>query len=788
MASLWLLSRMGLNGALGAALRTPWDDNMKQTDQQAAFDYHEFPTPGKISVVASKPLVTQRDLALAYTPGVASVCEAIAEDPLNAYRFTSRGNLVGVISNGTAVLGLGNIGALASKPVMEGKGVLFKKFAGVDVFDIEINETDPDKLVDIIAGLEPTFGGINLEDIKAPECFIVERKLRERMKIPVFHDDQHGTAITVSAALINGLKVVGKSISEVKVVTSGAGAAALACLDLLVDLGLPVANIWVTDIEGVAYRGRKTLMDPDKARFAQDTPARTLAEVIEGADVFLGLSVGGILSAPMLKSMAARPLILALANPTPEIFPELAHATRDDVVIATGRSDYPNQVNNVLCFPYIFRGALDVGATTITREMEIAAVHAIAGLAEEEQNEVVAAAYGTYGVAFGPQYLIPKPFDPRLIVRIAPAVAKAAMEGGVATRPLPDLDAYVEQLQQFVYHSGAFMKPLFSNARQFVRDGGKARIVFTEGEDERVLRAVQVVVDEKLARPILVGRPEVLLARIEKFGLRLRLGQDVEVTNPENDERFSQYWTTYWELMCRDGITKEMARVEMRRRLTLIGAMMVRLGDADGMVCGTVGAYHDHLRFVDQVIGKKRGARTYAAMNILLLDQRTVALVDTHINDDPTAEQIAEFTIAAAKQMEWLKLAPKAALLSRSNFGSGSAASGAKMRRALELVKEEAPELEVDGEMHGDCALDEALRLRILPNSPLKGAANLLVCPNVDAGNIAYNLLKTGAGGNVAVGPFLLGVNAPVNILTSSSTVRRIVNMAALTVLQANLA
>jgi malate dehydrogenase (oxaloacetate-decarboxylating)(NADP+) len=761
--------------------------NMKQTDTQAAFDYHEFPTPGKISVVASKPLVTQRDLALAYTPGVASVCEAIAEDPQKAYRFTSRGNLVGVISNGTAVLGLGNIGALASKPVMEGKAVLFKKFAGVDVFDIEINETDPDKLVEIIAGLEPTFGGINLEDIKAPECFIVERKLRERMKIPVFHDDQHGTAITVSAAFINGLKVVGKSIAEVKVVTSGAGAAALACLDLLVDLGLPVENIWATDIEGVVYRGRQALMDPDKARFAQETSARTLADVIEGADVFLGLSVGGILSADMLKKMAARPLILALANPTPEIFPELAHATRDDVVIATGRSDYPNQVNNVLCFPYIFRGALDVGATTITRAMEIAAVHAIAGLAEEEQNEVVAAAYGSYDVSFGPQYLIPKPFDPRLIVRIAPAVAKAAMEGGVATRPLPDLDAYVEQLQQFVYHSGAFMKPLFSNARQFVRDGGKARIVFTEGEDERVLRAVQVVVDEKLARPILVGRPEVLLARIEKFGLRLRLGQDVEVTNPEYDERFTQYWSTYWELMCRDGITKEMARVETRRRLTLIGAMMVRLGDADGMVCGTVGAYHDHLRYVDQVIGKKPGARTYAAMNILLLDQRTVALVDTHINDDPTAEQIAEFTIAAAKQMDWLNLTPKAALLSRSNFGSGSAASGAKMRRALELVREQAPELEVDGEMHGDCALDETLRSRILPNSPLKGAANLLVCPNVDSGNIAYNLLKTGAGSNVAVGPFLLGVNAPVNILTSSSTVRRIVNMTALTVLQANL-
>jgi malate dehydrogenase (oxaloacetate-decarboxylating)(NADP+) len=758
----------------------------KDTDRQAAFDYHEFPTPGKTAVMASKPLVTQRDLALAYTPGVAAVCEEIAADPHMAHRFTGRGNLVGVITNGTAVLGLGNIGALASKPVMEGKAVLFKKFAGIDVFDIEISETDPDKLVDIIASLEATFGGINLEDIKAPECFAVERQLRERMKIPVFHDDQHGTAITVSAAFINGLKVVGKSISDVKVVTSGAGAAALACLELLVELGLPVENIWVTDIEGVVYRGRTALMDPAKACFAQDTSARTLAEVIGDADVFLGLSVGGILSAEMLMTMAPRPLILALANPTPEIFPELAHATRDDVVIATGRSDYPNQVNNVLCFPYIFRGALDVGATTITREMEIAAVHAIAGLAEEEQNEVVAAAYGTYDVAFGSQYLIPKPFDPRLIVRIAPAVAKAAMAGGVATRPMSDLDAYVERLQQFVYHSGAFMKPLFATARQLVRDGANARIVFTEGEDERVLRAVQVIVDEKLARPILVGRPEVLLARIERFGLRLRLGQDVEVTNPEYDERFPQYWTTYWELMCRDGISKEMARVEMRRRLTLIGAMMVRLGDADGMICGTVGAYHDHLRFIDEVIGKKRGARTYAAMNILLLDQRTVALVDTHINDDPSAEQIAEFTIAAARQMEWLNLSPKAALLSRSNFGSGSAASGVKMREALQIVREQAPDLEVDGEMHGDCALDEALRSRILPTSPLKGVANLLVCPNVDAGNIAYNLLKTEAGSNVAVGPFLLGVNAPVNILTSSSTVRRIINMAALTVIEAN--
>ncbi|MEX3978062.1 NADP-dependent malic enzyme [Paraburkholderia sp. EG287A] len=759
---------------------------MNKTDRQAALEYHEFPTPGKISVTASKPLVTQRDLALAYTPGVAVACEEIVDNPQNSFRYTARGNLVGVITNGTAVLGLGNIGALASKPVMEGKAVLFKKFAGIDVFDIEITESDPDKLVDIIASLEATFGGINLEDIKAPDCFTVERKLRERMKIPVFHDDQHGTAITVSAAFMNGLKVIGKDISKVKVVTSGAGAAALACLDLMVDLGLPLKNIWVTDIDGVVYQGRTTLMDPDKERFAQDTSARSLADVIEGADVFLGLSAGGVLKAEMVKKMADKPLILALANPTPEIFPEVALEARPDAVLATGRSDFPNQVNNVLCFPYIFRGALDVGATTITRNMEIAAVHAIAKLAEEELNDSVAAAYGAYDLRFGPKYLIPKPFDSRLIVRIAPAVAKAAMEDGVATRPIDDFGAYTNELQQFVYHSGAFMKPIFAAAKQFVRDGGKSRIVFAEGEEERVLRAVQVIVDEKLARPILIGRPEVLLARIEKFGLRLKLGEDVEVTNPEYDERFHQYWTTYWELRCRDGISKEMARVEMRRRLTLIGAMMVRLGDADGMVCGTVGAYHDHLRFVDEVIGKQRNANTYAAMNILLLDKRTVAIVDTHVNDNPNAEQIAEFTLAAARQMEWLNLQPKVALLSRSNFGSGSSASGTKMREVLKLVTETNPDLEIDGEMHGDCALDEALRLRILPHSKLKGAANLLVCPNVDSGNIAYNLLKTGAGSNVAVGPFLLGVNAPVNVLTSSSTVRRIINMAALTVLQAN--
>ena len=754
--------------------------------RKAALEYHEHGRPGKISIAPTKQLSNQRDLALAYSPGVAAACEEIVADPVNVFRYTARGNLVGVITNGSAVLGLGNIGALASKPVMEGKAVLFKKFAGLDVFDIEINESDPDKLVDIIAGLEPTFGGINLEDIKAPECFEVERKLRERMRIPVFHDDQHGTAICVSAAFLNGLKVVGKDIDKVKVVVSGAGAAALACLDLMVDFGLPERNIWVTDIEGVVYQGRKVLMDPDKERFAQDTDARTLDDVIGDADAFLGLSAGGVLKPGMVARMAPRPLILALANPTPEILPELAHGVRDDVVMATGRSDYPNQVNNVLCFPYIFRGALDVGATTITREMEKAAVRAICKLAQEEQNEVVAAAYGTTDLCFGPEYLIPKPFDPRLIVRIAPAVAKAAMDDGVAARPLADLQAYAEQLQQFVYHSGAFMKPLFSVAKSLVRDGGKARIVFTEGEDERVLRAVQVVVDEGLARPILVGRPAVLAARIEKYGLRLRLGEDVEVTNPEYDERFHRYWTTYWEMMCRRGITKEMARVEMRRRLTLIGAMMLHLGDADGMICGTVSGYSDHLRFIDEVIGKRPGTQTYAAMNIVLLPERSVALVDTHVNDDPTAEQIAEFTQAAAEEMRRLNVVPKVALLSRSNFGSGNSPSAIKMRKALALIREQAPDLEIDGEMHGDCAMDGNLRQRILPSTTLTGEANLLVCPNVDSGNIAYNLLKTAAGGNVAVGPFLLGANAPVHILTSSATVRRIINMTALAVVDAN--
>ena len=761
---------------------------MEENLRKAALEYHEQGRPGKISIAPTKTLSNQRDLALAYSPGVAAACEEIVSDPANAFRYTARGNLVGVITNGTAVLGLGNIGPLASKPVMEGKAVLFKKFAGIDVFDIEINEQDPDKLVEIIAGLEPTFGGINLEDIKAPECFIVERKLRERMRIPVFHDDQHGTAITVCAAFINGIAVVGKDVAKVKVAVSGAGAAALACLDLMVDMGLPLKNIWVSDIEGVVYEGRTVLMDPDKQRFAQKTDARTLGDIIKDADVFLGLSAGGVLKPDMVRAMAKDPLILALANPNPEILPEDAHAVRDDVVMATGRSDYPNQVNNVLCFPYIFRGALDVGATTITRGMEKAAVRAIAQLAQEEQSEVVAAAYGSYDTSFGRESLIPKPFDPRLIVRIAPAVARAAMADGVATRPIKDLDAYVEELEQFVYKSGAFMKPLFAAAKSRVREGGRARIVYTEGEDERVLRAVQVVVDEKIARPILVGRPAVLAARIEKYGLRLRLGEDVEVVNSEHDERFHRYWTTYWELMSRRGVTKEMARVEMHRRLTLIGAMMVRFGEADGMICGTISGYNHHLKYIDQVIGKRPGTGTYAAMNILLLTERTLAMVDTHVNDDPSAEQIAEITIAAAAQMRRLNLVPKAALLSRSSFGSGSSASGAKMAKALELIRGRAPDLEIDGEMHGDAALDEALRKRIMPWTTLKGSANLLVCPSMDSANIAYNLLKTAAGGNIAIGPFLLGVNAPIHILTSSSTVRRIVNMTALTVVEANLA
>lgn len=751
--------------------------------RQAALEYHEFPQPGKIAISPTKQLINQSDLALAYSPGVAAACEEIEIDANNAHRYTARGNLVAVITNGTAVLGLGDIGPLAAKPVMEGKAVLFKKFAGIDVFDIEINEKNPDKLVDIIASLEPTFGGINLEDIKAPDCFYVERKLRERMKIPVFHDDQHGTAIVVSAGLLNALKIVGKKIDEVKFVVSGAGAAALACLDLLVDLGLPLKNIWVTDLAGVVYEGRQELMDPDKIRFAQKTDKRTLAEVIPDADVFLGLSAAGVLKLEMVKMMAAQPIIFALANPTPEILPEVVKSVRSDAIIATGRTDYPNQVNNVLCFPFIFRGALDVGATTITREMEIAAVKAVAELAQAEQNDMVTSAYGMNLPSFGPEYLIPRPFDPRLIVNIAPAVARAAIEGGVAARPIQDFEAYREQLQQFVYHSGTMMKPIFAVAKKVPM--ANKRIVFAEGEDERVLRAVQVVIDEQIAHPILIGRPNVLERRIERLGLRMRLGEDVEFVNPENDDRYRDYWKTYYQLSMRKGVSEQFAKLEMRRRLTLIGAMMIHKGHADGLICGTIGTPHLHLTYIDQMIGHRPGHHVYAAMNGLVLPGRQVFLVDTHINDDPTAEELAEITLMAAKELRCLGIEPKVALLSHSNFGSSEAPSAIKMRKVLEILRKQAPTLEVDGEMHGDCALDPALRNRTISDSTLHGEANLLVMPNMDAANIAYNLLKVSAGNGVAIGPILLGAAKPVHILTASATVRRIVNLTALAVVDA---
>ncbi|MFM0046182.1 NADP-dependent malic enzyme [Paraburkholderia sediminicola] len=748
--------------------------------REAALDYHEFPTPGKIAIAPTKQMINQRDLALAYSPGVAFACEEIVENPLNAARFTARSNLVGVVTNGTAVLGLGNIGPLASKPVMEGKAVLFKKFAGIDVFDIELNESDPHKLVEVICALEPTFGGINLEDIKAPDCFIVERECRKRMKIPVFHDDQHGTAIVVAAAITNGLKVVGKDIKKVKLVSSGAGAAALACLDLLVDIGLPLENITVTDLAGVVYKGRVELMDPDKERFARETDARTLAEAIGGADIFLGLSAGGVLKQDMVKQMADKPLILALANPTPEILPELALEVRPDAVLCTGRTDYPNQVNNVLVFPFLFRGALDTGATTVTREMEIAAVNAIAELARQEQSDIVATAYGIQDLSFGPEYLIPKPFDPRLIVKVAPAVAKAAMDSGVAERPIEDMEAYEQHLQQFVYHSGTTMKPIFQLARGVEPE--KKRIVFAEGEEERVLRAMQIIVDEKLAKPILIGRPAVIEQRIARYGLRLVPGQDYTVVNTDHDERYRDFWQEYHKMMSRKGITEQMAKLEMRRRTTLIGAMMVEKGEADGMICGTVSTTHRHLHFIDQVIGKKAGAKVYAAMNALVLPNRQIFLVDTHVNVDPTPEQLAEITIMAAEEVRRFGIEPKVALVSHSNFGSSNAPTAQKMRDTLAILRERAPELQVDGEMHGDLALDANLRREVLPDSTLEGDANLLVLPNIDAANISYNLLKTAAGNNIAIGPMLLGAAKPVHVLTASATVRRIVNMTALLV------
>ncbi len=750
----------------------------------AALEYHEFPTPGKIAVAATKQMINQRDLSLAYSPGVAAACEEIVDDPANAFRYTARGNLVAVITNGTAVLGLGDIGPLAAKPVMEGKGVLFKKFAGIDVFDIEIDEKNLDKLIDVIAALEPTFGGINLEDIKAPDCFYVERALRSRMKIPVFHDDQHGTAIVVGAAVLNGLKVSGKDIREVKLVTSGAGAAALACLGLLVKLGLPRENIWVTDLAGVVYDGRVELMDEDKIVYAQKTEKRSLAEVIDGADIFLGLSAGGVLKPEMVRSMGPNPMIFALANPTPEILPELVLEVRGDAIIATGRTDYPNQVNNVLCFPYIFRGALDCRATTITIEMEIAAVHAIADLAQAEQSEVVAAAYAGVKLSFGPEYLIPKPFDPRLMMRIAPAVAQAAADSGVAARPIADLDAYRDKLQSFVYASGTTMKPIFTMAKR----AEKKRVAYSEGEEERVLRAVQVVVDENLARPTLIGRPEIIVQRIAKFGLRLRAGVDYDLVNTENDHRFRDYWQSYHRMTERKGVTAQLAKIEMRRRLTLIGAMLLESGEVDGLLCGTWGTTALHLHYIDQVIGLREGAKTYACMNSLILPGRQVMLVDTHVNYDPTAAQLAEITVMAAEEMMRFGLQPKAALLSHSNFGSSNQPSAVKMRETLALLQVQAPWLEVDGEMHGDTALDAGYRAKLMPSSPLSGEANLLVLPNIDAANISYNLLKIAAGGGIAIGPVLLGAARPVHILTPSATVRRIINMTALTVADANAA
>ncbi len=749
--------------------------------REASLEYHRQPPPGKISIAPTKDLTNQRDLALAYSPGVAAACDEIVREPAEARNLTARGNLIGVVTNGTAVLGLGPIGPLAAKPVMEGKAVLFKKFAGIDCFDIEVNERDPDKLVEIIAALEPTFGGINLEDIKAPECFYVERKLRERMKIPVFHDDQHGTAIIVGAAITNGLRVVGKDIGNVRLVCSGAGAAALACLDLLVSLGIRRQNIWVSDIAGVVYEGRREEMDDNKARYAQKTDARKLADLLPGADIFLGLSAARVLMPEWLPKMASRPLILALANPEPEIMPDLAKAARPDAIIATGRSDYPNQVNNVLCFPFIFRGALDVGATTVNEAMKLATVRALADLAMAEQSDIVAQAYNTENLRFGPEYLIPKPFDPRLIVQIAPAVAKAAMDSGVATRPIADFAVYKEKLTQFVYHSGLLMKPIFAAAKQTPR-----RIVYAEGEEERVMRAVQVVVDEGLAQPVLIGRPAVIEQNVERYGLRMKAGKGFEIVNPDYDPHYREYWTEYYNLTQRRGVSQQYAKIEMRRRLTLIGAMMVHMGEADGMLCGMFGTHEMHRVYVDQVIGLRKGVKIYAAMNAVVMPNRTIFIADTYVNVDPTAEQIAEIAVLAADEIRRFGITPKAALLSHSSFGSSAHPQAKKMQAALALLNLMDPELEVEGEMHGDAALDEDVRLRAFPNSRLKGEANLLIMPTVDAANIAFNLLKSAVGGGVTLGPILLGVAKPVHILTPSATVRRIVNMTALTVVDAN--
>ncbi len=752
---------------------------MTENLRDAALEYHRQPTHGKISVVPTKAMVTQRDLSLAYSPGVAEACNEIVRDPREAHTLTARGNLVAVVTNGTAVLGLGNIGPLAGKPVMEGKGCLFKKFAGIDVFDIELDELDPDKLVDIIAALEPTFGGINLEDIKAPECFYIERKLRERLKIPVFHDDQHGTAIVAAAAVLNGLRFVGKDIAKAKLVCSGAGAAAIACLDLLVSLGVRRENILVADSKGVVHAGRSGL-DASKVRYARDTAARTLADAMPGADIFMGLSGPGVLTAEMVKVMGTQPIILAMANPTPEIMPELAKAARPDAIIGTGRSDYPNQVNNVLCFPFIFRGALDVGATTINEAMKLATVRALADLTHAEIPDEVASAYGAEGLRFGSEYLIPKPFDPRLIDRIAPAVAQAAMESGVATRPIQDLDAYRAQLRRFVYQSGSTMEPVFAAAKKAAK-----RLIYAEGEEERVLRAAQVVVDEGIARPILIGRPDVIATRIERYGLRLKLGTNVECVNVLDDPRYFDTWMEYYQIAKRSGVSKSLAQAEIRTRTTLIGAMLVRKGDADAMLCGTVGSYADHLRYVRTTIGLRPGANTLAAMQLLILPNRHLFICDTHVNPDPTAEQVAEMTMLAADAVRRFGIAPSVALLSHSNFGSSELPSAQKMRAAFELIRARNPDFEVDGEMQADTALSRAVMEGSMPDSPLTQEANLLIMPNVDAANITYNALRVTAGGGITIGAILLGAAQPVHILTPASTVRRIVNMSAVAIVDA---
>lgn len=746
---------------------------------ESALNYHRHPTPGKLEVVATKPLANQRDLALAYSPGVAAACEEIVKDPMAVAELTCRANLVAVITNGTAVLGLGNIGPLAAKPVMEGKAVLFKKFANIDVFDIEINESDPEKLIDIIASLEPTFGAINLEDIKAPECFLVERKLKERLKIPVFHDDQHGTAITVSAAFLNGLKLVGKDISEIRLVCSGAGAAAIACVDLMVALGLRKENVLMVDLDGVIYEGREGSIDPFKSKYLTKTKCRTLCDAIDGADVFLGLSAGNVLTAEMIKKMADKPIILALANPVPEIDPNLAKEARPDAIIATGRSDYHNQVNNVLCFPYIFRGALDVGATTINMEMMLACVKAISELAQAEPSDVVANAYGGQELQFGPDYIIPKPFDPRLILEIPPAVARAAMETGVATRPIEDFAAYRQKLSEFVFRSGLVMKPVFNRAVE-----NPKRVAYSEGEDERVLRAVQVIVDEKLAEPVLIGRKDVIAYRISKLGLRLKLDKDYILVDPQDDPRYKAYTQNYQNLMDRSGVTPDSARTIVRTNTSVIAALMVRRQEADAMIAGPIGQFRSHLDSIRPILGMQEGVTVPSTLSILVTNMGTFFFCDPYVNLNPTAEEIAEITILAAEKVRQFMVEPKVALLSHANFGSNASGTSTKMQAALEIIKELAPELEVDGEMQGDTAVDPSIREKILPTSLLKGRANLLIMPNMDAANISFNLVKSIAEGQ-SIGPVMLGLNLPAHILTPSSTVRRIVNTTALAVVDA---